>query len=54
MMPTIASIIDEEVNKFEDLYKNLGEARKKPHVMDDQIWTRPLIITEIPGWSMGL
>jgi len=35
MMPTIASIIDEEIDNFEDLYKNLGEARKKPHVMDD-------------------
>lgn len=35
MMPTIASIIDGEVDNFEDLYKNLGEARKKPHVMDD-------------------
>jgi len=31
----IASIIDGEVENFEDLYKNLCEARKKPHVMDD-------------------
>ena len=37
MMPTIASVIDEEVENFQDLYKNLGEARKKPHVMDDMI-----------------
>jgi len=42
MMPTIASIIDEEVANFEDLYKNLGEARKKPHVMDDQIIDRAI------------
>jgi len=40
MMPTIGSIIDEEVANFEDLYKNLGEARKKPHVMDDMIIDR--------------
>ncbi|MEQ8190254.1 MAG: hypothetical protein ABRQ39_19965 [Candidatus Eremiobacterota bacterium] len=37
MLPTIASIIDGEVENFEDLYKNLGEARKKPHVMDDML-----------------
>ncbi len=42
MMPTIASIIDEEVDNFEDLYKNLGEARKKPHVMDDMIIDRAI------------
>jgi len=35
MIPMIASIIDGEVENFEDLYKNLCEARKKPHVMDD-------------------
>ena len=35
MIPTIASIIDGEVENFENLYKNLCEARKKPHVMDD-------------------
>jgi len=35
MISTIASIIDEEVKNFEDLYRPLCEARKKPHVMDD-------------------
>ncbi len=35
MISTIASIIDEEIKNFEDLYKPLCEARKKPHVMDD-------------------
>ena len=35
MMAMIASIIDGEVENFEDLYKNLCKARKKPHVMDD-------------------
>jgi len=35
MIGTIASIIDGEVNNFEDLYRPLCEARKKPHVMDD-------------------
>ena len=35
MIPMIASIIDGEVENFEELYKNLCEARKKPHVMDD-------------------
>ncbi|RJR12605.1 hypothetical protein C4588_01895 [Candidatus Parcubacteria bacterium] len=35
MIPMIASIIDGEVENLEDLYKNLCEARKKPHVMDD-------------------
>jgi hypothetical protein len=42
MMPTIASIIDGEVENFEDLYKNLGEAKKKPHVMDDMIIDRAI------------
>ena len=42
MLPTIASIIDEEIDNFEDLYKNLGEARKKPHVMDDMIIDRAI------------
>ncbi len=42
MLPTIASIIDEEVDNFEDLHKNLGEARKKPHVMDDMIIDRAI------------
>ncbi|MEQ8192709.1 MAG: hypothetical protein ABRQ39_32390 [Candidatus Eremiobacterota bacterium] len=42
MMPTIASIIDGEVDNFEDLYKNLCEARKKPHVMDDIIIDRAI------------
>ncbi|MEQ8171905.1 MAG: hypothetical protein ABRQ38_23640 [Candidatus Eremiobacterota bacterium] len=42
MMSMIASIIDEEVANFEDLYKNLGEARKKPHVMDDQIMNQAI------------
>ena len=42
MIPTIASIIDEEVANFENLYKNLGEARKKPHVMDDMIIDRAI------------
>ncbi len=42
MMPTIASIIDEEVENFEDLYKNLGEARERPHVMNDMIIDRAI------------
>ena len=37
MMSMIASIIDGEVENFEDLYKNLSEAREKPHVMDDMV-----------------
>jgi hypothetical protein len=35
MMSMIASIIDGEVENFEDLYKTLNEAREKPHVLDD-------------------
>ena len=35
MMPTIASIIDGEVEAFEDLYKILSEARKNTSAMDD-------------------
>lgn len=42
MIPTIASIIDEEVENFEDLYKMLGEARGKPHVMDDMTLDRAI------------
>jgi len=42
MMPMIASIIDGEVENFEDLYKNLCEARKNPHVMDDMIIDRAI------------
>ena len=42
MMSMIASIIDGEVENFEDLYKNLCEARKKPHVMDDMIVDRAI------------
>ena len=42
MMSTIASIIDGEVENFEDLYKNLCEARKKPHVMDDMTLDRAI------------
>jgi hypothetical protein len=42
MMSMIASIIDGEVENFEDLYKNLCEARKKPHVMDDMIIDRAI------------
>ena len=42
MISMIASIIDGEVENFEDLYKNLCEARKKPHVMDDMIVDRAI------------
>ncbi len=35
MIPTIASIIDGEIEHFKDLYKMLCEAKGKPHVMDD-------------------
>ncbi len=42
MMAMIASIIDGEVQNFEDLYKNLCEARKKPHVMDDMTMDRAI------------
>ncbi len=42
MIPTIASIIDEEVENFEDLYKMLGEAMEKPHVMDDMTLDRAI------------
>ncbi len=42
MIPTIASIIDGEVENFEDLYKNLCEAREKPHVMDDMTLERAI------------
>lgn len=42
MIPTIASIIDGEIENFEDLYKMLGEARKKPHVMDDMTLDRAI------------
>jgi hypothetical protein len=42
LIPSIASIIDGEVENFEDLYKNLCEARKKPHVMDDMIIVRAI------------
>ena len=42
MMSTIASSIDGEVENFEDLYKNLCEARKKPHVMDDMTLDRAI------------
>ncbi|MEQ8222992.1 MAG: hypothetical protein ABRQ37_11870 [Candidatus Eremiobacterota bacterium] len=42
MIPTIASIINGEVENFEDLYKMLCEARKKPHVMDDMTLDRAI------------
>ena len=42
MIPTITSIIDGEVENFEDLYKNLCEARKKPHVLDDMTVDRAI------------
>jgi len=42
MITTIASIIDGEVENFEDLYKNLCEARKKPHVLDDMTVDRAI------------
>ena len=35
MMPTIASIIDGEVETFEDLYENFCEAREQPWVLDN-------------------
>lgn len=42
MMPTIASLIDGEVEGFEDLYGNLLEAKDKPGVMDDYTIERVL------------
>lgn len=42
MIPTIASIIDREVENFEYLYKMLGEAKEKPHVMDDMTLNRAI------------
>jgi len=42
MIPKIASIIDEEVENFEALYKMLCEAREKPHVMDDMTLDRAI------------
>ena len=42
MIPTILSIIDGKVENFEDFYKNLCEARKKPGVMDDMTIDRTI------------
>jgi hypothetical protein len=42
MMPMIAAVLDGEVENFEDLYKTLCEARKRPHVMDDMTMDRAI------------
>ena len=55
MLPLIASVVDEMLQDAQEQYKNLGEARSKPWVLDDYTVNRVMkVYTEQRDDILGL